>query len=165
MEEKTPVIQYLDLIWKHENTKGYARLNAAMQKSLSSLIQANVGFAETDFKYILSHYGCGHWIGLSLNGNHWGESFYSQSCQLNKSAAISYEKAKDRTPFLLNGKRVHQGFDFKWAGKFWHVTGWEDNNEVLRVVGYENRNQKGKRKLESFDRKRWLEERKNFQEW
>lgn len=161
--EKSIVIQMMDLAWRKNRTKSWIRLNTALWDYLKSIIDLGVEFEQADWEHILKSYDIWHWMGKSLNGLHMGEGLYRHACMYNKSAALSYEHANKRTPFLLKSLRVYEDFEFKWAGKYWHVTGWRKENDSINVVGYENRRKEGKRTLMSFEKATWKEQSSNFE--
>lgn len=161
--EKSTVIQMMDLAWRKNRTKSWKRLNQALYLYLKSIIELDIEFEKEDWVYIKKTYDVFHWIGTSLNGFHHGEGLYRVGCIQNKSAALAYEHANKRTPFLIKTQRVYEGFQFKWAGQYWHVTGWRKENDSINVVGYENRRKEGKRTLMSFDKATWKEQSSNFE--
>lgn len=164
-KNQSTILQVMSLVWENEKTDSYRSLNAAMQELLTSLIRANVPFKEEDWKGIKDNYRGHYWLGAAPNGTfNYGEHFYAQSCSDNISSAISYEKSFNRVPFILpNNSRVYVNAKFAWAGRYWTITGWGDENTSIRAVGYTDAydGKKG-RKLEKFIRGRWLELRSEF---
>lgn len=161
---KSPVIDAMQIIWQNTN-QSWLRLNSALHSFLCAMIESGMEFHENDFSCICSRYNYGFWFGTSLNGKHMGEGFYKKaSIYNNKSASISYEKHFNRLPFLTKtGSRVFEGQRFWYAQLCCHVTGWSEDNQELKIVGYENWEGKGQKKLMNFTKKQWLEARKEIE--
>lgn len=147
-ENKSPAVQLLDLVWKHCNTAtthSYERLNHSMRNALSLAIGAGFEFHEDDYKYILGAYRTGYWIGAST------EWFYTEAIAVeNMSAIKTYEKHKERQPFIADGvtitsnngythgshlvrkrERLCVGATFVWEGQRVRVTSFAEDNSRL----------------------------------
>lgn len=163
MDKKdSPVIEAMKIIWHNSDGQSYERLNAGLYSYLSALIRTGVEFDLDDFAEISKRFRPGYWFGMSQNGKHYGEGLYRLGCLYNKSAALAYEDHYKRLPFILQNSRVYENFQFKYSGLCCTVTGWDGTNETLTAVGYPNWTTKKGRKLFSFDRNQWLEERKTM---
>jgi hypothetical protein len=144
--------------------KSYSRLNAGLWQILVSCINIGLEFQENDIETIYSECHGGYWFGASLNCKHQGEGLYrSANTTGNISAAKSFEKWRGRVPFISpTGERLSEGTDFKYQGLYWHVTGWNEGNDILHCAGYENSLKEGKRKLKKFTREQWIADRGNM---
>ena len=166
MEDKlnqSPAVKILNLIWMHTPYKSHEHLNRTMQDALMSVINAGIRFDKEDFDFVHKSFRPGYWMGKSTNGNHYGEHYYSSAAVNNPSCIIAWESYYKRTAFIVDGKRMSQWMKFKFEGLFCHVTGWNEDNDKLQAVGYDENFDKGKRKLLSWTKKEWLEIRKNIE--
>lgn len=162
MENESPALKIMRLAWKSRGSESWLQLNQSLYKILCGVIEVGATFEETDFAAINKEMHGGYWFGTSLNGHHFGEGLYRAACERNVSAAKSYEMSFSRTPFILGSKRVFEGFKFEYDGLHCHVTGWAKNNDKIKFVGYQNRNQEGKKKLFEMGREEWLSGRKEM---
>lgn len=123
---KSPAYKFLEHVWEnqgHETGHSWQRLNQSMSSALSLAITSQMRFALDDFERIAADFRIGYWGGN--DGHMLGEHFYKLACDgthgPNMSACLSFEKWKDRKPFLVLRSeredikvRVHVGARFEW---------------------------------------------------
>jgi hypothetical protein len=154
MKTETPVIQLLDMVWENTNKAvghSWERLNHAMQEALSLTIGAGFEFAEEDMAAIASKYNFGYWCGESP------EWIYGAAVDAtNLSAAKSYEKWKNREPFIADNvkregfrggyrhgghserqrERLAVGAIFPWKGYTVKVTSFAKDGKSFTACSY-----------------------------
>lgn len=160
--KKSPAIEILDKIWIATPYNSHAHLNRTMQSALMLVIDSGIRWEIDDFDHIFKMFRPGYWMGRSSNGQHLGEHYYAAATQNNTSCIKSWEAYFKRTPFILDGQRVYEHFEFKYNDLHCRVTGWNEDNTCITVVAYANKDEKGTRKLLKFDNSKWLEERKSM---
>ncbi|MFW6098192.1 MAG: hypothetical protein ACOC9Z_08940 [Chloroflexota bacterium] len=123
-----------------KNTKSWL-----FKEGLQAAIRAQMEFWEDDFLLLCS------WDHRKTHPNVarrlpymsvTSESWYSFICKqsnkrgnkVNLSAAKAWEKARNRTPFIWNGERLHEGARFPWEGAMVKLTSFrrdDDGREYL----------------------------------
>ena len=151
---KSPAIQLLTHVWKHQGEGQYwswARLNSAMHAALRLVIIHGFRFDRDDFKLIdksAEHGGFsfGYWGGVV--GHLLGEYFYSLACARNRaygvnlSACLAFEAWKARRPFILRqpgqktGRRLAVGSKFNWYGYSPTCTSFSEDARSLVACAY-----------------------------
>lgn len=159
MKGKSEAYQIMQLAWVSERTDSFQSLNSGLSDLLQSLISLELEFAEDDVKNIYENFSGGRWFGVSWNGKSIGEHLYSLACHKNKSFATSFEKFRNRKPFIVSNKRLCEGTEILYKGLFFHVTGFNSEGDRIYFAGYKNRSRQGKRTLINFDNKELLEVR------
>ena len=149
---KSKVITLLDLVWSNTNAAvghSHERLNHAMRNALELAIGSGFEFAAADVKYIRSNYRSHFWIGET------DEWIYTLAVKVgNMSAIKSFEKYKDREPFIAakvevgsNGDYLHLagnrqkerlavGFNFMFEGRKCTVTSFAKDQSFLTAYSY-----------------------------
>ena len=75
----------------------------------------------------------------------------------NNSAWKSIELFLKRKPYLVDSKRVYDGFDFQLArNEYYRCTGWNEKGNIKFVL-YSEPNNNGRRKLLNFNREQFNE--------
>ncbi len=152
-EEKSDVIDLLDLVWKSANDStgfSWERLNHGMRAALSLAVGSGFEFAEDDMKHIFSNYRSGYWLGDTT------EWIYTEAIGVeNNSAILSYEKLKNREPIIADGVdgnsrsqfshgnnvtrakcRLFVGARFVWKGIRVTVTSFADDSSYCTACSY-----------------------------
>ena len=158
------VVEFLKTVYRETNTVGsrsWQNLNSAMSAAMRLAIEARFKFEPDDFSTIVqSKLGYEYWAG-SDNAYNKGERFYTLAIdENNTSAAISFEKMKDRKPFIYLGRRLAIGSDFWWwddeaigqlpaetdrrkhaiengyGAKRWHLTSFSEDGEHINCCSY-----------------------------
>jgi hypothetical protein len=84
-----------------------------MNDGVELAIKAQFRFEPDDFKYMDEHLNFKHWAHLDNSCTSRGEFFYSLAVEVaNTSAAIAFEKFKERSPFIYCGNRLAIGSQF-----------------------------------------------------
>lgn len=124
----------------------YLTTNHIMQSVLYNLCTV-AKFDEDDFSELMKKFNFGYWGSNSI------ESFYgTMIVSGNNSAWKSFEKALERTPFILKSRRMYEGITFrvaednKWIS--YRCTGWNDIKKIKFVIDKEE-----KQKRFAFDNK------------
>lgn len=167
MKKKQSVaLDVMDLVWLNSaasSRNSYKTLNRSLSNILTALIELGFVFDENDYAEIWKRYRPSYWAYVSLNGHHYGESFYQfGTLAADLTFCKSYEKHTGREPFILNNNRLYEGFEFIYNNLYFRVSGWTKDNKRIKAVGYKNRMREGKRTLVEFDKSKWLLERKNI---
>lgn len=150
---KSSVIQLLDIVYDaslKSTGHSWGRLNTALQTALQTAIGSGFEFADDDWAYIGSHYRSGYWLGDDV------ERWYSRCvADGNMSAITSYEKWKNREPYIADdvtpteSKFAHMtgdrqtcrlAVDFKFMWKGVKVTVNSFGNGYLNAASYEESN-------------------------
>ena len=130
-------------------SESYLTTNSVMQRTMEILLEV-ARFEEDEFSEIMKRFKFGYW-GLNSIEHYYRTAINSQ----NNTAWKSIEKAIDRKPFILKGKRMHYGktieiaVDGKWVT--FRCTGWNDTKKIKFVTETE------KQKRYSFDLKEFKE--------
>lgn len=149
MSNDSAPIRLLQLVWDNATQvtgDSWRRLNESLQTALGLAIRSGMKFGPGDFTVIDERYRPEYWMRLGTDA---GESWFSDAVVVdNVSAAVAFEKWKDRAPFLWNGIEVDSGnrFDgtrrlfvgawFKWKGERVSVTKFSDDGQSLRACSY-----------------------------
>ncbi len=139
--ELSPAMQLLDLVWENEGySMGHSwdRLNQAMSRALSLAICYDFRFDLKDFGEIATKHRFGYWGG---NDRHMlGEGFYAAACGdtygENRSACRSFEKWKQRKPFIFDGHRIAIGKEFQWHSRRLWCTSFSEDGQYLTACSY-----------------------------
>jgi len=147
---KSTVIQLLDIVYDAslESTgHPWERLNTALHIALETAIGVGFKFDIDDWIYIGSHYRSECWLGSNV------EYWYSKCVSdCNMSAIASFEKWKEREPFIadnvepIDSKFAHMtgtrqtcrlavGFSFRWKGAKVTVNSFGDG--YVNAASYE----------------------------
>lgn len=162
-KKQSSALDVMGLVFGASSRNSWQTLNQNLHTILRCLIEMDFIFDIDDYSEIDSRYRGGYWLYVSSNGNHMGESLYGAGTRsYNNTFCLSYEKATGREPFLLDSKRLHEGSEFFMDKLWWKVTGWTKDNKSIKIVGYKNRMNTGKKKLMELDREKWLVIRKNI---
>ena len=168
-EKKSSAYELIAHIWGHEALNSYVRLNGVLHSAMNLAITANLTFDENDIHDINVKFNGGYWFGDNGGGKGYpstGGSFYATACRSKNMTAIkSFEKYFNLTPFILNGNRLHIGFQMRDEKmRRIRVTGFDLENNKVMLVSYNpsDREEKGKRKLNSYTNKEWLKIRKIY---
>lgn len=115
------VLSFMKTIYRETRAGSWQGLHLAMQQGLSLAIKANFKFEKEDFRSIIE--APGDWRASGLGWEKWagtdnphsqGERFYTLAVECgNTSAAIAFEFAKGRKPFIYLGKRLAIGVRFE----------------------------------------------------
>ncbi len=113
----------------------YARLNSALQSTLSDCISADLPFQPDTFKRIYHDLRGGRWFGDGA-GSSVGEHYYSHAVECNHASAYqSFEQFAERPAVLWEEDaklpvRLHVGSRFTWRGYFVEVTSMRQESLV-----------------------------------
>lgn len=112
----SPVIELLQHVWDNSllgTGHSWERLNQELRQILLSAIRVGYKFKLDDFRDVRARYNGGFWFGR--DGEHGlGEQFYSAACKVdNLSACQSFENWVGRPPFILDGDRMHIGYELR----------------------------------------------------
>jgi|GEM_PF-671916 len=138
--KNSKVIEFLSCVWESAGPTT-EQLNHGMSGALKCAICYGFKFQPDDFQEIASRFRGVYWMGNSV-GSELGEAFYCLACQKhggrtreNRSAAISYEKWKGRKPFIVGGRRLCIGSEYRHQteGRLW-VTNIVDDK--IRMAKY-----------------------------
>lgn len=164
MKKKSLVMQIMSQVWSNLDYTSHQRVNSGMNDLLRSLINIGVKFEPNDVKDIYESFRGGYWFGVSRNGKTMGEHFYfdSNASNPNVSFSISFEKWRNRKPFIINNHRLTPNSTLKYKNLFCTVTGFDDKKGLIFIVGYTDSWNSGQRKLYKFDNKQFLEVRKEM---
>ncbi len=148
----TPVIQLIDNVWNEQGKCGWGhswdRLNHSLAPALSLAIEFGFKFERGDFTTLLKKYRFERWCGEDM-----GEGFYSLACcasrsrgiaahGINRSAAISFEKLRNRKPFLYRPPRRKDKIRLAVGSQIWrnetsfYVTSFADDGSYLVACAY-----------------------------
>jgi len=112
-----------------------------MSEGLNLAITAQFRFEADDFKYMAEHFKFGYWARLDNSGTSRGEHFYSLAVEVaNTSAAIAFEKFKERSPFIYFGRRLAIGSEFVFPsteqGQIWKVNSFAQDGKTINCGHY-----------------------------
>lgn len=167
MESKSEAYRLVEFVWKNNGTESYLKLNSVMSDAVMLAISSMMRFNKDDFTNIYNDFRGWYWFGVNSNGKGSGECFYSTASKCkNISACQSYESHYDFKPFISKkGTRSYQGMSYGGNLRY-RVTGFDFDKKTISLVGcvIEDWEEKGSRKLFSFNNKEWLEFRKTLEE-
>jgi hypothetical protein len=132
------VLQVLNYFFTQSfQPQSYLTTNQVMYSVLHNLCTV-AKFEEEDFTELKKKFNFGYWGGNAI------ESFYrTMIISSNNSAWKSFEKALERTPFILKNRRMYEGIEFrvaennKWT--YYRCTGWNDNKKIKFVIDKEEK--------------------------
>lgn len=164
MKKQSLVMTIMSQVWSNIDYTSHQRVNSGMTDLLTSLINLGVKFEPNDVLDIYEKFRGIYWFGVSRNGKTVGEHFYWHSTHSNpnNSFSISFEKWRNRKPFIVDNHRINQNSIFIYNKQYCDVTGFDDDKGLIYFVGYSQGFNKGKRKLYKFDNKQFLEIRKEI---
>lgn len=163
MKKDSLPIKLLDDFYRGANITSYQTFNNGLQDFLRAIVSCGIKFNLEDYSKIRKGYKSAYWLRVSQNGKHSGEFLYEAgSVYDNISFCQSYEHSENRETFILNNKRLHEGSRFFYDKLYFTVTGWSEDNQKIKCVGYKNGMKEGKRKLIEFDKETFLKERKTI---
>lgn len=144
--KKGTVLQVLNYFYEQSIDKSYITINHVMDSVLRELC-AVASFEENDFTEIIGRFKFSFWGFRSL------EYYYRIMIEnRNNSAWKSFEKAINRSPFILKNKRMFEGIqiEVKEENKrtLYRCTGFNEKNKIKFVI-----DEKDKQKRFSFDNK------------
>lgn len=141
----SPVIVLIGHVWDHAlaaTGHSWARLNRSLRNALVLAIDSGMKFGRDDFKVIEQRYRPGYWMSN-------GEGIYSTAVEsANDTAAIAFEKWKDRKPFfyteIWHGKtrgkqRLHVGDRFRWKDELVTVTSFSPDQKSIVACSYQEK--------------------------
>jgi hypothetical protein len=134
MKNQSIFLQFVLLIWDNNPGKSWTRFNHALYSATKTAIEAKLPIEDGDFDYIMKKCRFSYWAGTSTNGHHCGEGLYQNACQNYPKAAINFENATGRIPFILNGKRLYDGSRIIIERIAWRITGWSKENNTILLV-------------------------------
>lgn len=152
---KGEAFRLLETIWQQSfKSESYVTTNNVMYRGLSIAIET-FNFQEDEFLKIMKNFNFGYWGGNNI------EYFYADAVRSNNNSAWkSIEKAIDRKPFILKGKRMYEGRTFFIAmNKKWvefRCTGWNEQGKLKFVYETTEKDKKTQKRL-SFDLKEFKE--------
>lgn len=145
--EKSPALQLIELVYNeqgHQMGRSKERFHAGMRSACQLAIRYGLRFDIDDFKTLGTQQTQSyHNTAIYLAG----ESEYTIACGIergrqNQSACLSFEKWKDRKPFVVRepeektGNRVAVGIDFTWYGERVSCTSFADDSSYLTACTY-----------------------------
>lgn len=131
----TPLLTYLCFLVERSKGTSPRRIGYAVMAALESAAQAGMKFERDDFAQVAAHRVLSLWCA----GEDAGERLYPVLCKIgNESALKSFERWKGRLPFVVNGKRLHEGSQLRWGkakkDRVWvTVTRFDDEAKTIRV--------------------------------
>lgn len=139
---KSPAVQLIELVYHeqgHQMGRSNERFNAGMRDACQLAIRYGLCFDLDDFETLgaqrtASYYNTSIYLA--------GESEYTIACgkergRQNQSACLSFEKWKNRKPFIVRepeektGNRIAVGIDFTWYGERTSCTSFADDGSYL----------------------------------
>lgn len=142
MKNQSPARKLLQILWdnKMDGTGfSYQRINEGMGSALYLAIRLGMKFRTDDFAEIHKDFRGHYWFGTD-NDHSQGERFYSAAAEVgNLSACQSFEKWKERQPFIYEGKRLYHGAIVEWQGETCAVTSFSDDGVYLTLCSYKER--------------------------
>lgn len=109
IEERSPAVQLVDLVWRMTGVRSWIRLNHTMQDALALAIKSGLHFEPGDIELLYRSFNGHRWFGDC-------EWVFRLAVQRdNVPACVSYEQWVKRDPFILDGRRLYVGapVDFK----------------------------------------------------
>jgi hypothetical protein len=141
-KNQSPSRKFLQILWDNRmdaTAWSWERLNHAMSGALLLAIRAGMRFSGGDFEAIHSDFRGHYWFGTD-NDHSQGERFYSAAVEVgNLSACQSFEKWRNRQPFIFEGKRLHHGAIIEWKGETVAVTSFSKDGDYLTLCSYTER--------------------------
>lgn len=135
----SPAMEFLGCLWAHKfeaARHSWVALNAGLSDALCLAIKLGLRFDAEDFAYLNTHLGFGYWCGADNAKNH-GERFYTEAIEAgNLSACQAFEHYRHRTPFFVQGTRLHLGALVPWEGCQTLVTSFDDADHVVTLCAY-----------------------------
>lgn len=169
MKTQSSAYEFIEFMWHHNGTESWMRLNCIMHDTVNLAINAGLKFHEDDIMNIQKSMSGGHWFGCNSNGKGYGESFYTNAVLArNMSAIKSYEKYEGLKPFIsTEGNRARSGSRYRNKDHRYRVTGFDFESHKIYLVAYAlmDFEEKGTKRLLSFDNKEWLSFRKTINEF
>lgn len=103
IEDRSPALQLVNLVWTQTAFKSWIRLNHTMQDALALAMKAGLTFEPGDIREISAKMSGHRWFGDQ-------EWIYRLAVEFgNQSACRSYEEWRGRDPFILDGRRLFVG--------------------------------------------------------
>lgn len=137
--KESPALQFLAVLWSNalEGTgHSWERLNHGMAGALHVAIKTGLHFDLEDFAAICERFRFGYWCGVD-GSTMTGERFYTSACEVdNLSACQSFEKWKERPPFVCEGRRLHIGAELRWEGLRCKVTSFAQDCQSIGACHY-----------------------------
>lgn len=153
---KGNAVTVLEVIFSNSyKSQSYLTTNNALQRALYILTEVAI-FKEDEFSEIMKNFNFDYW-GINII-----ESFYSNSILAgNNSAWKSIEKALNKKPFILQGKRIYEGKTFQMfiAERIvinLRCTGWNNEGKIKFVYDTLEKDKSVQKQL-SFDLKEFKE--------
>lgn len=141
MKDTSPAMKFLALVSQNQGYqmgRSWTRFAEGMHTALSLAIQYGLRFEPDDFVQIAElYFVCGEgFYTLACNP----DRRYSRRrpCGLNRSACISFERWKQRKPFILNGRRLAVGAAFNWDGQRVVCTSFSEDGSYLNACSYKS---------------------------
>jgi hypothetical protein len=141
-KRQSPARKLLQILWESRMDAtgwSYERLNQGMRSALYLAIRMGMRFRPDDFSEIHKDFRGSYWF-VTDNDHSQGEGFYGEAVEVgNLSACQSFEKWKNRQPFMYEGKRLFHGAIVEWAGHTCAVTSFSEDGSYLTLCAYFNR--------------------------
>jgi hypothetical protein len=139
-KNQSPARKLLQTLWDSRMDAtgwSYERLNQGMRSALYLAIRMGMRFRADDFAEIHKDFRGHHWF-ITNNDHSQGEGFYSEAVGVgNLSACQSFEKWKNRQPFIYEGKRLYSGAIVEWQGETCAVTSFSEDGSYLTLCSYQ----------------------------
>lgn len=161
-EELSPTARFVSIVYNHSGHRkrgSFSQLDSCQQDALILAIKAHLPFDPDDMQWI--HRNC-RFTWHAGNSDNWGEIYYSVAVSCgNRSASHSFEKMKERKPFIWKwevnhhgagrGKsgrvndRLSVGDTFYCRGTLLTATSFDDKNRHIVCCTYkpQERNERG----------------------
>lgn len=140
--KQSPARKLLKILWDNRMDGtgfSYQRINEGMRSALHLAITMGMKFRAEDFSQIYKDFR-GHYWFYTDNDHSQGEGFYRVAAEAgNLSACQSFEKWKERQPFIYEGKRLHHGAIVEWKGATCAVTSFSEDGQYLTLCSYTKR--------------------------
>lgn len=141
-KNQSPARKLLQILWDNRmNGTGwsYERLNQGMRSALHLAIRMGMKFEPDDFIEIRKDFRGSRWF-ITDNDHSSGEGFYAAAVEVgNLSACQSFEKWKNRQPFMYEGKRLYHGAIVKWDSETCAATSFSADGSYLTLCSYKER--------------------------